>query len=148
MISAFFSTVKYIIVSLQVLFHFAQLLMNKDRLLHDPMQTFARILRLYYLAMNHAELYDCLKILYAQTGMMPTRTALCSVVKELYCKPRTLKQVMCFLPLYNLIRKMKYLPFKFSAFASGDLQQHRPATGHLRQQVAAAHPAEGVPHEF
>ncbi len=80
-----------------VLYHFSHSLMNKDMLIQDPEQCFARILRLYYYAMNHEELYSCLKILYAQTGMTPTKSALCSVIKEMYSKPRTLKQVTRFI---------------------------------------------------
>ena len=40
------------------------------------------------------ELYDCLKVLYAQTGMIPTKTALCSDIRDFYLQPRTLKQVL------------------------------------------------------
>ena len=76
------------------MFHFAVLLMTKGEKVTRPGDTtFARILRLYYLSMRHTELYACLKILYNKTGMTPTQSALCSVVKDMYTKPRTLKQV-------------------------------------------------------
>ncbi len=81
--------------------------MSKDKLMQDPDQCFARIIRLYYLAMNHDELYECLKILYAQTGMAPSASALCSVVKEVYHKPRTLKQVR------NTVSLLKLLVYYF-----------------------------------
>jgi hypothetical protein len=88
-----------------VLYHYVQLLMRKDQLwINDPDQYFARIIRLYYLVMKHAEVYACLRVLYAQTGMTPTKTALCSVIRDLYSKPRTLKQ-LCRVVIYNSIRQ-------------------------------------------
>lgn len=86
----------------QVLYHFIQILMNKDFLCHDPDQVFGRIVSLYHLSMSHRELYGCLKILYAQTGMNPNMSALCSVIREKHSKPRTLKQ-MARIVIYNAI---------------------------------------------
>lgn len=86
-----------------VLYHYVQLLMRKDQLwVNDAELNFARIIRLYSLVMNHAEVYACLRVLYAQTGMTPTTSALCSVVRDLYSKPRTLKQ-MSRVVIYNSI---------------------------------------------
>ena len=78
--------------------------MKKDQLwVNDPGELyFAKILRLYYFAMNHAELYACLRMLHAQTGMTPTKTALFSVIRDLYGKPRTLKQ-LARITIYNAI---------------------------------------------
>lgn len=56
-------------------------------------QGFARIIRLYHLTMAHDELYTCLNILHAQTGMSPTKSDLRSVIKALNSQPRTLKQM-------------------------------------------------------
>lgn len=57
------------------------------------MMHFARIIRLYYMAMRHDPLYACLRLLYEQTGMNPNKSALCNVIRELCFKPRTLKQI-------------------------------------------------------
>ena len=46
--------------SLQVLYYYVQLLIGKDKLLSDPENRFAKLLNLYYEAMNHAELNQCL----------------------------------------------------------------------------------------
>lgn len=87
-----------------VLSHFVQVLMQKDNLCHDPNQSFARIITLYYLTMDHHPLYTCLRLLYAQTGSNPNPniSALCQVIKEKCSKPRTLKQ-MARIVIYNKI---------------------------------------------
>jgi len=87
-----------------VIYQYVQLLMKKDQLwVNDADQHFARILRLYYFAMNHTEVYACLRVLLAQTGMNPTKTALFSVIRDLHSKPRTLKQLTR-ISIYNSIR--------------------------------------------
>ena len=71
--------------------------MAKDNLCNsDPAQCFASIIRLYYLCMDHQEVYACLKVLQAQTGMNPSKSTLCNVIKELCSRPRTLKQMTRF----------------------------------------------------
>jgi len=78
----------------KVLYHYVHRLMAKDNLCYgDPAQCFASIIRLYYLCMDHQEAYACLRVLHAQTGMNPTKSALCNVIKELCSRPRTLKQM-------------------------------------------------------
>ncbi|KAG7153480.1 putative SOCS box and ankyrin repeat-containing protein [Homarus americanus] len=78
----------------QVLYYYVQLLIRKEELLIDPDQRFARLLHLYYLAMDHKELHQCLKILYTQTSLVPMKRP------ELYTKPRTLKQI-CRVIIYD-----------------------------------------------
>ena len=76
------------------IYQYVQLLMKKNQLwINDPDCYFARILRLYYFAMSHTEVYSCLRVLLAQTGCNPTKTALFSVIRDLHSKPRTLKQL-------------------------------------------------------
>lgn len=88
-----------------VIYHYVQLLMRKNQLwVNDQDLHFARILRLYYFAMNHAEVYACLRVLLAQTGMNPTKTALFSVIRDLHSKPRTLKQ-LARISIYNSIKQ-------------------------------------------
>ena len=90
-------------VSYLIIYQYVQLLMKKDQLwINDPDCYFARILRLYYFAMNHAEVYACLRVLLAQTGCNPTKTALFSVIRDLHSKPRTLKQ-LARISIYNAI---------------------------------------------
>ena len=90
-------------VSNLIIYYYVHLLMKKNQLwINDPECYFARILRLYYFAMNHAEVYACLRVLLAQTGMNPTKTALFSVIRDLHSKPRTLKQ-LARISIYNAI---------------------------------------------
>ena len=90
-------------VSYLIIYQYVQLLMKKDQLwINDPDCYFARILRLYYFAMNHAEVYACLRVLLAQTGCNPTKTALFSAIRDLHSKPRTLKQLTR-ISIYNAI---------------------------------------------
>ena len=69
----------------------------------NVIKIFYFIFRLYYFAMNHTEVYACLRVLLAQTGMNPTKTALFSVIRDLHSKPRTLKQLTR-ISIYNSIR--------------------------------------------
>lgn len=57
---------------------------------------------LYYMAMEHRPLYACLKLLYTQAGLVPMRSALCRLIRQLYTQPRTLKQ-MCRVTVYNAV---------------------------------------------
>ena len=68
----------------------------------DPEQRYARIIILYYMAMEHRPLYACLKLLYTQAGLVPMRSALCRLIRQLYTHPRTLKQ-MCRVTIYNAV---------------------------------------------
>lgn len=68
-------------VLLQVLYYYVQLLIRKEELLIDPDQRFARLLHLYYLAMDHKELHQCLKILYTQTSLVPMKRPLTQVLR-------------------------------------------------------------------
>ncbi|XP_071549195.1 uncharacterized protein [Panulirus ornatus] len=86
----------------QVLYYYVQLLIRKEELLIDPDQRFARLLHLYYLAMDHRELHQCLKILYTQTSLVPMKRSLAQVLRELYTKPRTLKQI-CRVIIYDAL---------------------------------------------
>ena len=77
--------------------------MKKDKLwCNDQSLCFGRLIRLYFMAMNHNEVYACLRVLYAQTGMTPTKSAICNVIRDFYTKPRTLKQ-MSRVVIYNAV---------------------------------------------
>ncbi|CAG0890270.1 unnamed protein product [Darwinula stevensoni] len=88
----------------QVLYYFVQLIMRKEVFLTDPNARYARLVYLYYYAMNHQELYSCLKFLHSQTSLVPTRGDLIQLIKRLYTSPRTLKQ-MCRVTIYNALRR-------------------------------------------
>ncbi|CAB3384699.1 Hypothetical predicted protein [Cloeon dipterum] len=91
--------------SSRVLHHYVLALCRRDELLLDPAQRYARILKLFYLSMDHVPLFTCLRALmsqalYSQAGLMPVRSGLCTLIKELYSSPRSLKQ-MCRVVIYN-----------------------------------------------
>merc|ERR1719228_3290453 len=90
----------------QVLFHYAQTLVNKDQLMADPEQSFARLINLYYMSMKHKEVYNCLKVLSAQLSISSTKACqtLYAVIKDMNTKPRTLKQ-MCRVVVYNSVNQ-------------------------------------------
>ncbi|KAG8238840.1 hypothetical protein J437_LFUL018603 [Ladona fulva] len=78
---------------------------GKEEFLLDPQMRFANLIWLYYLSMGHQELYSCLKVLYTHTGAAvaaPVRGVLFNLVRDLYLRPRTLKQ-MCRVTIYNAI---------------------------------------------
>ncbi|XP_071440576.1 ankyrin-3 [Hetaerina americana] len=78
---------------------------GKEEFLLDPQMRFANLIWLYYLSMGHQELYSCLKVLYTHTGAAvaaPVRGVLFNLVREMYLRPRTLKQ-MCRVTIYNAI---------------------------------------------
>jgi len=90
----------------QVLFHYAQTLVNKDQLMTDSEQSFARLINLYYMSMKHKEVYNCLKVLSAQLSISSTKACqtLYAVIKDMNTKPRTLKQ-MCRVVVYNAVNQ-------------------------------------------
>lgn len=60
--------------------------------LQDAEQRFSRLIWLYYLSMDHAELYSCLQVLVTQVSGLRS-PALCNLIRELHSRPRTLKQI-------------------------------------------------------
>lgn len=54
------------------------------------------------MAMEHRPLYACLKLLYTQAGLVPMRSALSRLIRQLYTHPRTLKQ-MSRVTIYNAV---------------------------------------------
>jgi len=90
------------------MFGLIQVILRREELLLDPEQRYARIITLYYMAMEHRPLYACLKILYTQAGLVPMRSALCRLIRQLYTHPRTLKQ-MCRVEIYNAVGRCSAL---------------------------------------
>jgi len=77
----------------QVLYYYIQLIIEKGELLIDPERRFARLVWLYYLAMEHRQLYSCLKKVNSQISQVPMRHVLGSLICHLYAHPRSLKQI-------------------------------------------------------
>ncbi|MCL4137445.1 UNVERIFIED_CONTAM: hypothetical protein GTU68_038601, partial [Idotea baltica] len=88
----------------QVFYYYVQLLIRKEELLIDPEQRFARLLNLYYMAMDHKTLHQCLKILYTQTSLVPMKKQLANTLRDFYTRPRSLKQI-CRVVIYNAVGK-------------------------------------------
>lgn len=87
--------------------YYVQLISRKEEILIDPYQRFARILNLFYMCMDHHELYNSLRLLFAQqSGVVPCKGSqiLCNTIKDLYSKPRTLKQI-CRVSIYNSLHR-------------------------------------------
>ncbi|KAG1665533.1 Ankyrin-3 [Nymphon striatum] len=78
----------------QVLYYYIQLILRKEELLEGASEhSFSKLIWLYYYSMDHVSLYHCLKILHAQTKIIPTRYSLYNLIHRLYSTPRTLKQI-------------------------------------------------------
>ncbi|GAB6032671.1 hypothetical protein CHUAL_011547 [Chamberlinius hualienensis] len=106
----------------QVLYFYVQLIINKEKLLMDQNKRFERIIWLYYFAMDHKELYHCLKILYTQTTLAPMRQALSSVIRHLYTHPRTLKQIAR-VTIYKSMGR-KFAPYMNKLNLPGPLKEY------------------------
>ncbi|XP_039294369.1 ankyrin-1 [Nilaparvata lugens] len=79
-----------------VLFHFVVTVSRRDDLLLSDSQTFLRIVWLYLMAMSHAAAQATLAALLRaqEAGVFPVRaTALCALLREVYTRPPTLKQI-------------------------------------------------------
>ncbi|XP_021964481.1 ankyrin-3 [Folsomia candida] len=88
----------------KVLYYYIQWLCKKEHLLLDPEKRFAKIIKLYAMCMNHRALYTTLKLLHTQSAIVPVRTSLCSTLKELYTKPRSLMS-QCRLVIYRSLQR-------------------------------------------
>ncbi|RZF47779.1 hypothetical protein LSTR_LSTR006043 [Laodelphax striatellus] len=80
-----------------VLYHFVITVSRRDDLLlDDAKHTFARIIWLYLMAMSHSVAQSTLAALLRaqEAGVIPVRaTALCALLREVYARPPTLKQI-------------------------------------------------------
>lgn len=88
-----------------ILYYYIMLLSRKEHLIMDPNMTFSKIIILFYLVMQHKPLFECLKILYTQQlSLVPGKTTepLTCIIRDLYRRPRTLKQI-CRVTIHNYI---------------------------------------------
>ncbi|XP_014681922.1 PREDICTED: ankyrin-3-like [Priapulus caudatus] len=96
----------------QVLYYYVQILARNDHLLCG--HAYLKLLYLYFYAMSHRELWNSLRILNAQTALIPTNQELTIVLHELSTTPRTLKQnarIAIYEALrYRLVPRVSQLP--------------------------------------
>lgn len=88
-----------------ILYFYVILVSRKENLLTDPELSFSKIIILFYLVMQHKPLFECLKILNTQQlSLVPDKTTmpLTNIIKDLYKRPRTLKQ-MCRVKIHNCL---------------------------------------------
>ncbi|XP_076255404.1 uncharacterized protein LOC143193220 isoform X2 [Rhynchophorus ferrugineus] len=80
-----------------ILYYYIMLISRKENLMMDPNMLFSKIIRLFYYVMQHKPLFDCLKILHTQQlSLVPGKLTepLTGIIRDLYKRPRSLKQ-MC-----------------------------------------------------
>lgn len=86
-----------------ILYYYIMLISKKENLLLDPKYTFTKLIYLFYMAMNHNALFSCLKMLYTQQlSQVPVKQTevLTGLIRELYKRPRSLKQI-CRVRIYE-----------------------------------------------
>jgi len=88
----------------KVLYYYIQWLCRKEHLLLDSEKKFARLIRLYTMCMDHKDLYNCLKLVYTQSAIVPVRTSLCQTLKEFHSSPRSLQQ-QCRVIIYKKLNR-------------------------------------------
>lgn len=79
-----------------ILYYYIMLVSRKENLIMDPNLSFSKIITLFYMAMQHKPLFECLKILHTQQlSLVPGRMTepLTCIIRDLYKRPRTLKQI-------------------------------------------------------
>lgn len=90
-----------------ILYYYIMLISRKEHLITDPNMSFAKIVTLFYLVMQHKPLFECLKILYTQQlSLVPGKTTepLTCIIRDLYKRPRTLKQI-CRIKIHNCLHR-------------------------------------------
>lgn len=91
-----------------ILYYYIMLISRKENLITDPKYTFAKIIVLFYMVMKHEPLFECLKILHTQQlSLVPGKTTepLTNIIRDLYKRPRTLKQICRVRILLSIDRK-------------------------------------------
>lgn len=73
----------------------------------DPNMTFSKIIMLFYFVMQHKPLFECLRVLHTQQlSLVPGKTTepLTNIIRNLYSRPRTLKQI-CRVQIHNCLNR-------------------------------------------
>lgn len=89
-----------------LLFYFLMLINKKEFVFLDPDQTYLRIVHLFFMTMEHKQLYNCLRILnHMYVTQVPNKKqeAIVSWVCQKYREPRTLKQ-SCRFTIYQAVQ--------------------------------------------
>lgn len=88
-----------------ILYYYIMLVSRKENIVMDPHLSFAKIIHLFYMVMEHRPLFECLHVLYTQLlSIVPGRMTepMTYIIRDLYRKPRSLKQ-MCRVRIHNCI---------------------------------------------
>nr|XP_023026895.1 transient receptor potential channel pyrexia [Leptinotarsa decemlineata] len=88
-----------------ILYYYVMLISRKENLITDPNLCFSKIIMLFYCVMQHKPLFECLKILHTQQlSLVPGKMTepLTFIIRDLYKRPRTLKQ-MCRVRIHNCL---------------------------------------------
>lgn len=86
-----------------ILYYYIMLVSRKENIITDPNMSFSKIIMLFYLVMEHRQLFECLQILYTQQlSLVPGKMTepLTYIIRHLYKRPRSLKQ-MCRVRIHN-----------------------------------------------
>lgn len=88
-----------------ILYYYIMLISRKENLIMDPEMTFSKIIILFYMVMQHKPLFECLKILHTQQlSLVPGKLTepLTCIIRDLYRRPRSLKQI-CRVKIHNCL---------------------------------------------
>lgn len=88
-----------------ILYYYIMLISRKEKLIMDPEMSFSKIIMLFYLVMQHKQLFECLKILHTQQlSLVPGKATepLTYIIRDLYKRPRSLKQI-CRVKIHNCL---------------------------------------------
>ncbi|RZC43318.1 ankyrin-3, partial [Asbolus verrucosus] len=88
-----------------ILYYYIMLISRKENLIMDPNMSFSKIIMLFYLIMQHKPLFECLKILHTQQlSLVPGKMTepLTCIIRDLYKRPRSLKQI-CRVKIHNCL---------------------------------------------
>lgn len=99
------STAIFKITKNYILYYYIMLISKKEHLLNDQNVTFTKLIYLFYMSMSHTALFNCLKMLYTQQfSQVPVKQTevLTNLIRDLYKRPRTLKQI-CRVKIYERI---------------------------------------------
>ncbi|KAL1497139.1 hypothetical protein ABEB36_008145 [Hypothenemus hampei] len=90
-----------------ILYYYIMLISRKENLIMDKNMVFSKIIMLLYCVMQHKPLFECLKILHTQQlSLVPGKMTepLTYIIRDLYSRPRTLKQI-CRVKIHNCLNR-------------------------------------------
>ncbi|XP_066138715.1 ankyrin-3 [Euwallacea fornicatus] len=90
-----------------ILYYYIMLISRKENLITDPNMLFSKIIMLLYFVMQHKPLFECLRILHTQQlSLVPGKMTepLTYIIRDLYSRPRSLKQI-CRVKIHNCLSR-------------------------------------------